>query len=397
MTMILMKDVDLFGKRVLIRADFNVPMENGEISSDARIRATLPTIQQALEAGACVVLMSHLDNPKEGMSDPAFSLAPIAKRLSILLEHPVTLLSDWEHGIDYEPSRIFLLENVRFNKGEKANDDVLALHLAALCDVFVMDAFASAHRAHASTCGIARYAPVACAGPLLEAEITALSRAILQAKNPVVAIVGGSKVSTKISVLRHLCELVDVLIVGGGIANTFLVAQGYSVGQSLYEPDFVEEAKKVMALCEKKGVALPLPVDVCVGDRFSASAIASIRSVSEVGSHELILDIGPNTVEKYISFIEKAKTVIWNGPVGVFEMPQFAEGTRELSTAIANSGAYTLAGGGDTIAAIDMFGIQHKISYVSTGGGAFLEFLEGKTLPALKVLEERYDALPQNS
>jgi phosphoglycerate kinase len=260
-----------------------------------------------------------------------------------------------------------------------------------------MDAFGSAHRAHASTCGIARYAPIACAGPLLEAEINALSRSVSQAKKPAVAIVGGSKVSTKISVLKHLCELVDVLIVGGGIANTFLVAQGYSVGQSLYEPDYVEEAKAVIALCEKKGVALPLPVDVCVGDRFSASAIASVRNVSEVGSHELILDIGPKTIARYVPFLEKAKTIIWNGPVGVFEMPQFAEGTRALAQAVADSGAYTLAGGGDTIAAIEMFGIQNEISYVSTGGGAFLEFLEGKILPCLKILEERHDALPQSS
>ena len=397
MTMLMMRDVDLCGKRVLIRADFNVPMEGGEISNDARIRATLPTIQKALDAGSCIILMSHLGRPKEGAIDPAFSLAPIARRLTALLEHPVTLLAEWDDGFDCEPGRIYLLENARFNVGEKANDDVLSLHLAALCDVFVMDAFGSAHRAHASTCGIARYAPIACAGPLVEAEVNALTRAMQDPKKPVVAIVGGSKVSSKISLLKNLVERVNVLIVGGGIANTFLVAKGYGVGQSLYEPDYVEEAKEVIALCEKKGVALPLPVDVCVGDRFSSSAIASIRSVDEVGDHELILDIGPKTVAKYVPFLESAKTIIWNGPVGVFEMPQFADGTRAIAQAIAHSNAYTLAGGGDTTAAIDMFGIQDKISYISTGGGAFLEFLEGKSLPGLRILEERYDSLPQNS
>lgn len=397
MTMLMMRDVDLCGKRVLIREDFNVPMEGGEISNDARIRAALPTIQAAIDAGACVILMSHLGRPKEGTVDPAFSLLPIAKRLTLLLNHPVTLLTEWDNGVDCEPGRIYLLENARFNVGEKANDDVLALHLAALCDVFVMDAFGSAHRAHASTCGVARYAPIACAGPLVEAEVTALTKAMSQAKKPVVAIVGGSKVSTKISVLKNLCELVDVLIVGGGIANTFLVAAGHTVGQSLYEPDFVDEAKAIMTLCAERGIDLPLPIDVCVGDRFSATAIASIRGVDDVGKHELILDIGPKTVAKYVPFLENAKTIIWNGPVGVFEMPQFADGTRALAKAIASSTAYTLAGGGDTAAAIEMFGIQDKISYISTGGGAFLEFLEGKSLPGLRILEERYDALPQNS
>jgi phosphoglycerate kinase len=394
MTMLFMRDVDLCGKRVLIRADFNVPMENGDISNDARIRATLPTIQKALDAGACVMLMSHLGRPKEGVIDPALSLAPIAKRLSVLLEQPVTLLVDWKEGFDCDPGRIFLLENIRFNLGEKSNDDILALQLASLCDVFVMDAFGSAHRAHASTCGVARYAPIACAGPLVEAEIRALSRAVAHAKKPVVAIVGGSKVSSKISVLKHLCDMVDVLIVGGGIANTFLVAQGHTVGQSLYELDFVPEAKAVIALCQERGVALPLPIDVRVGDRFSSEAVASVRSVNAVGEHELILDIGPETMKTYLPFIQQANTIIWNGPVGVFEMPQFSEGTREMAQAIANSHAFTLAGGGDTVAAIDLFGIQDKISYISTGGGAFLEFLEGKILPSLQVLEERYDALP---
>lgn len=397
MTMLMMRDVDLCGKRVLIRADFNVPMESGDISNDARIRATLPTIQKAIDAGACVILMSHLGRPNEGAIDPAFSLAPIAKRLTALLQHPVTLLAEWDNGFDCEPGRVYLLENARFNVGEKANDDVLALHLAALCDVFVMDAFGSAHRAHASTCGVARYAPIACAGPLVEAEVTALTKAMLQPKKPIVAIVGGSKASTKMGVLKHLCEMVDVLIVGGGIANTFLVAAGHTVGQSLYEPAYVEEAKALMALCKERGVAIPLPVDVCVGDRFSATAIASIRGIDEVGKHELILDIGPKTVAKYVPYIESAKTIIWNGPVGVFEMPQFADGTRAIAKAIANSSAYTLAGGGDTAAAIEMFGIQDKISYISTGGGAFLEFLEGKSLPGLRILEERYDSLPQNS
>lgn len=397
MPMLMMRDVDLCGKRVLIRADFNVPMEAGAISNDARIRATLPTIQKAIDAGACVILMSHLGRPKEGVLDPAFSLAPIAKRLTTLMNHAVTLLAEWDDGFNCEPGRVYLLENARFNVGEKTNDDVLSLHLAALCDVFVMDAFGSAHRAHASTCGIARYAPIACAGPLVEAEVNALTRAMKEAKKPVVAIVGGSKVSSKISVLKHLCDMVDVLIVGGGIANTFLVAEGHKVGQSLYEPDYVEEAKAIIALCKDRGIALPLPVDVSVGDRFSATAIASIRSVDDVGAHELVLDIGPKTVTKYVPFLESAKTIIWNGPVGVFEMPQFSDGTRAIAKAIANSDAYTLAGGGDTIAAIDMFGLQDKVSYISTGGGAFLEFLEGKSLPGLRILEERYDSLPQNS
>lgn len=396
MTMLTMSDVDLMGKRVLMREDFNVPMHEGKITSDARIQAALPGIQKALKAGAAVILMSHLGRPVEGESDPHYSLGPVASHLSALLGQEVKFISAWKDGINVEPGDVVLLENVRFLNGETSNDDVLALRLASLCDVFVMDAFGSAHRAHASTQGVARYAPIACAGPLLEAEVKGLSKALNNPAKPMAAIVGGSKVSSKLTILRSLTSIVDILIVGGGIANTFIVAAGHKVGKSLYEPELVVEAKSLMDLCAKRGVKLPLPVDVVVGDRFTDTAVATIRNIDEVKDDELILDIGPKTVAQYIKLLEDAKTIIWNGPVGVFEMPQFAEGTKALAAAIAESQAYSIAGGGDTLSAIDKFKITDKISYISTGGGAFLEFLEGKILPGIAILEERYNALPHH-
>lgn len=396
MTMLTMSDVDLMGKRVLMREDFNVPMHEGKITSDARIQAALPGIQKALKAGAAVILMSHLGRPVEGESDPHYSLGPVASHLSALLGQEVKFISAWRDGINVEPGDVVLLENVRFLNGETSNDDVLALRLASLCDVFVMDAFGSAHRAHASTQGVARYAPIACAGPLLEAEVKGLSKALNNPAKPMAAIVGGSKVSSKLTILRSLTSIVDILIVGGGIANTFIVAAGHKVGKSLYEPELVVEAKSLMDLCAKRGVKLPLPVDVVVGDRFTDTAVATIRNIDEVKDDELILDIGPKTVAQYIKLLEDAKTIIWNGPVGVFEMPQFAEGTKALAAAIAESQAYSIAGGGDTLSAIDKFKITDKISYISTGGGAFLEFLEGKILPGIAILEERYNALPHH-
>lgn len=397
MPMLSMNDVDLIGKRVLIREDFNVPMENGEITNDQRIRAALPTIQKAMDAGAAVILVSHMGRPTEGEFDPQYSLAPVAKRLSDLLDEPVKFITPWPEDVDVEPGEVVLLENVRFNPGEKANDDILSIRMAALCDVFVMDAFGCAHRAHASTHGIARYAPIACAGPLLELEVKALSKALDNPKKPMMAIVGGSKVSTKLTILRSLCQMVDMLIVGGGIANTFLVAQGHKVGKSLYEPDLVEEARSLLSLCESRGIKFPMPVDVITGDRFTQSAVANTRNIDDVKDDELILDIGPKTAQMYAHLIEQAKTIVWNGPVGVFEMPQFSEGTQALAKAVAKSHAFSIAGGGDTVAAIDKFNVQNDISYISTGGGAFLEFLEGKPLPAIAILKERYDALPQNS
>lgn len=391
--MLSMHDVDLIGKRVLIREDFNVPMIDGEITDDQRIRAALPTLRFALHAGASVMIMTHLGRPLEGQYNPEFTTAPVAARLSELLGQPVHFIGDWQEGVDIESGEVALLENVRFNIGENNNDDVLALRYAALCDVFVMDAFGTAHRAQASTHGVARYAPVACAGLLLQEEISALSKALANPKKPMVAIVGGSKVSSKLSVLNTLANMVDALIVGGGIANTFIVAAGHSVGKSLYEPDLIGQAKAIMAQCEEKGVKLPIPEDVVVADRFSESAIATVKNINEVRNDELILDVGPKTLSKYGHIIEPAKTIVWNGPVGVFEMPPFSEGTKALAEMIANSHAFTLAGGGDTIAAIEKFNVKDKISYISTGGGAFLEFLEGKPLPGITILEQRYDAL----
>jgi phosphoglycerate kinase len=389
MPVIDMRDLDLAGKRVLIREDLNVPIAEGHITSDLRIRAALPTIRSALEDGAAVMLMSHLGRPVEGQPDPEFSLAPIASRLSELLETDVPLVTDWASGVAIEPGQVCLLENVRFAEGEKACDDGLSKRLAALCDVFVMDAFGTAHRAQASTVGVARFAPVACAGPLLSGELAALHQALEQPRRPMVAIVGGAKVSTKLDVLDALGELVDTLIVGGGIANTFIAAAGHKVGKSLHEPDMLDTARALAANTHDRA-EIPLPTDVVVAAEFSATATASVKSVDDVADDELILDIGPQTAERFAEIIAAAGTVIWNGPMGVFEFDQFGAGTKKLAEAIATSPAFSVAGGGDTLAAIDKYGIAGDISYISTGGGAFLEFVEGKKLPAVAILEERY-------
>jgi len=396
MVMLSMHDVDLIGKRVLIRVDFNVPMNHGNITDDQRIQAALPTLKYALQAGACLMIMTHLGRPVEGEFNPEFSTQPLAAHLAKLLDHPVRFIADWEEGVDAEPGDVVMLENVRFNRGENSDDDVLALRYAALCDVFVMDAFGTAHRAQASTHGVARYAPVACAGLLLQQEVTALSKAFNNPAKPMLAIVGGSKVSSKLSVLHTLSTMVNTLIVGGGIANTFLVAAGHQVGKSLYEPELVSQAKDIIDYCAKHGVNLPLPIDVVVATQFSDSAIAVLKNISQVNDDEMILDVGPQTTALYESFIAAAKTIVWNGPVGVFEIPQFSAGTKQLAEMVAKSEAFSIAGGGDTIAAIEQFKVTDKISYISTGGGAFLEFLEGKPLPGIAILEQRYDALPTN-
>lgn len=379
-------DIDIKNKRLLIREDLNVPMKNGQITNDKRLHAVLPTVQQALIQGAAVILMSHLGRPKEGQPDEQYSLAPVAKRLSELLKQSVRFEKDWLEGLDIQPGEVVLVENVRFLKGEKANDSALAEKMAAQCDIFVMDAFATAHRAHASTTGVAKAAKKAYAGPLLLAELEALSKALEKPKKPVVAIVGGAKVSTKLPVLRSLLEKVDVLIVGGGIANTFLLASGYKVGKSLVEDDQLVVAKALLALAEKRGVALPLPTDVRVAKAFSEQASATVKLLADVSDDDMILDVGPKTADSYASLLQQAGTILWNGPVGVFEFPAFAQGTESLAKAIANSKAFSLAGGGDTLAAIDQFGVADKISYISTGGGAFLEFVEGKTLPGVEAL-----------
>jgi phosphoglycerate kinase len=383
-----MQDTVLAEQRVLIRQDLNVPIADGRITSDARIIAALPTLRQALESGAAVMVMSHLGRPTEGESDAKFSLRPVADKLSELLDTDVSLIDDWIDGVDVDPGQIVLLENVRFLAGEKACDDALSKKMAALCDVFVMDAFGTAHRAQASTYGVAKYAPVACAGPLLSAELDALGKALDNPARPVVAIVGGSKVSTKLTVLGALGDIVDQLIVGGGIANTFIAAAGHNVGKSLYEADMVDTANELVA--GKAGrAAIPVPTDVVVADEFSADATATTKPVDQVGDDELILDIGPETSAMFAEILKDAGTIIWNGPVGVFEIDQFGGGTKALAEAIAASGAFSVAGGGDTLAAIDKYGVAGDISYISTGGGAFLEFVEGKTLPAVAVLEER--------
>ncbi len=384
-----MADLDLAGRRVLIREDFNVPIANGTVTSDARIRAALPTLRDAIERRARVLVMSHLGRPKEGERDPALSLAPVAKSLSQLLGRPVRFVEDWIGGVTAEPGEVVLLENVRFLKGEKKDDEALARRMAALCDVFVMDAFGTAHRAEASTHGVALQAPVACAGPLLAAELDALERALHAPARPLVAVVGGSKVSTKLSVLENLVAKVDQLVVGGGIANTFLAASGMPVGRSLHEPDMVDVAKRLLSEAKKRGVGIPIPTDVVVAREFAATAKAETRAASAVGLDEMILDIGPESAKAVAVIVEKAGTVIWNGPLGVFEFDQFGEGTRTLAAAIAKSPAFSIAGGGDTLAAIEKYGIENDVSYVSTGGGAFLEFVEGKTLPAVAVLEAR--------
>ena len=384
-----MVDLPLAGKRVLIREDLNVPVQKGAVTSDARIRAALPTLRLALDAGARVIILSHLGRPDEGKFDPELSLAPVAAKLSELLGKPVPLVKDWLGGVSVQPGAAVLCENVRFNKGEKKDAEPLARQMAALCDVFVMDAFGTAHRAEASTHGVAKFAPVACAGPLLVAELTALERALAKPARPMVAIVAGSKVSTKLTVLESLLDKVDKLIVGGGIANTFLAATGVRVGKSLYEKDMLEIASKLLKRARERGAEIPLPVDVVVAREFAATAHADVRPVNEVADDEMILDIGPDTAEQFADTLKSAGTIVWNGPVGVFEYDQFGEGTKEIADAIARSSAFSLAGGGDTLAAIEKYGVEDGISYISTGGGAFLEFVEGKTLPAVAILEQR--------
>lgn len=389
MSVLRMTDLDLRGQRVLIREDLNVPVQGGVVTSDARIRAALPTIQAAKEAGARVLVMSHLGRPEEGVYDEEFSLAPVAKRLSELLGYKVRFEKRWLDGVTCEPGEVVLLENVRFNKGEKKNKDELAQKMAALCDVYVMDAFGTAHRAEASTHGVARFAKVACAGPLLMNELIALETALEKPKRPLVAIVAGSKVSTKLTVLESLLGKVDKLIVGGGIANTFLAAQGRNVGKSLMEAEMIDIAKGLLQRSAQLGVDIPLPTDVVVAKEFSASAEADVKPVQRVAADEMILDIGPDTAERFARLLKDAGTIVWNGPVGVFEFDQFGEGTRTLAHAIARSPAFSIGGGGDTLAAIEKYRVEDDISYISTGGGAFLEFLEGKKLPAVAVLEER--------
>ncbi len=384
-----MVDQDLSGKRVLIRQDLNVPVKDGEVTSDIRIQASLPTIQKALAAGAGVMLMSHLGRPTEGEYNEEFSLQPVANRISELLGQSVRLEKDWLEGISIAPGEVVLCENVRFNKGEKKNDAELGKKMAALCDIFVMDAFGTAHRAQASTHSVAQYAPIACSGPLLSNELEALGKALETPAKPLVAIVGGSKVSTKLTVLKSLSEKVDQLIVGGGIANTFIAAAGYPVGKSLYEADLIEDAKQLIAAAKQSGSDIPIPVDVVCAKEFSETAEATIKKVADVAEDDLILDIGPETTAQYAEVLKNAGTIVWNGPVGVFEIEQFSEGTRSLSYAIAESPAFSIAGGGDTLAAIDKYQIKDKVSYTSTGGGAFLEFLEGKELPAVAILNQR--------
>ena len=384
-----MSSLDLSGKRVLIREDLNVPIKDGEVSSDARIRAALPTIQAALAAKAHVIVMSHLGRPEEGKFSAEFSLAPVAKRMTQLLGVPVTLKRDWLDGVSVAAGEVVLLENVRFNKGEKKDSEELAKKMAALCDIYVMDAFGTAHRAEASTHGVAKFAPVACAGPLLVSELSALETALENPARPLLAIVAGSKVSTKLTVLESLLGKVDQLIVGGGITNTFLAALGFNVGKSLHEPDMLDICKRLLEQAKKRDIVIPMPTDVVVATEFSSKAEADVKSVSAVSDDEMILDIGPDSAEEMAKLIAAAGTVLWNGPVGVFEFDQFGEGTRTLANAIARSKAFSLAGGGDTLAAIEKYGIEDSISYISTGGGAFLEFVEGKTLPAVAMLEAR--------
>ena len=385
-----MKELDLREKRVLIRQDLNVPVSNGKVSSDSRIVASLPTIQSALEGGAAVLVMSHLGRPTEGEADPEFSLAPVADYLSDALGRDVPLVADYlEVNPDCTAGSVCLLENVRFNHGEKSDDEALAKRYAALCDIFVMDAFGTAHRAQASTHGVARFADQACAGPLLSAELDALGRALRSPTPPTIAIVGGAKVSTKLTVLETLAKKVDVLVPGGGIANTFIAAQGHNVGKSLYEPDLIDAAAAMLEAAGSGGAEIAMPVDVAVGRTFDAKEEAQIRSIDEVEDGDLILDVGPRTAADYASRMAVAGTIVWNGPVGVFEFPAFSAGTRLLGEAIATSSAFSIAGGGDTLAAVDRFDLASGISYISTGGGAFLEFLEGRELPAVAILDQR--------
>jgi len=389
MTILRMTDLDLAGKRVLIRQDLNVPVADGRVTSDQRITASIPTLRLALEKGAAVMVTSHLGRPKEGAWSEADSLAPVAARLGELLGREVPLVKDWTDGVEVAPGQLVLLENCRMNVGEKADDEALSKKYAALCDVFVMDAFGTAHRAQASTHGAIRFAPVACGGPLLMAELDALDKALANPARPLLAIVAGSKVSTKLELLSSLVSKVDQLIVGGGIANTFVAAMGHGVGKSLVEPDLVDTAKRIMADAKARGAEIPLPLDVVVAPAFAADAPATVKAVDAVGADDMILDIGPETARAYAALIAKAGTVVWNGPVGVFEFDAFGKGTEAVARAIAASPAFSIAGGGDTLAAVDKYGIAGDVSYISTGGGAFLEFLEGKTLPAVAALEAR--------
>jgi len=389
MNLIKLSDVDLNNKKVLIREDLNVPIKDGMITSDQRLQAAIPTLRSALEAGAAVIVLSHLGRPEEGRIDNHYSLKPVADYLSNHLNFPVTFEKNYLDGVNVKPKELVICENVRFNKGEKANDDELAKRLANLCDIFVMDAFGTAHRAQASTYGVAKYAPIAVAGPLLVRELEVLQRIFKNPAKPLIAVVGGAKVSSKLSLLKQLVQKVDVLILGGGIVNTFLKAQGHEIGKSLCENNLLDDARDILKLAHSSGCAIPLPVDVVVGKSFSDSCPAYNKSLAHVANDDMIMDIGPETVARYIQFLDKAKTIIWNGPVGVFEFPQFSYGTRALAIAIANNEAFTIAGGGETLAAIDLYDLTEQISYISTGGGAFLEFLEGKTLPAVAILEER--------
>jgi phosphoglycerate kinase len=389
MTFLRMTDLDLKGKRLLIRQDLNVPIQEGRITSDARLRASLPTLKYALDAGAAVLVCSHLGRPKAGVPAPEHSLAPVAGWLSQALGRPVPLITNWIDGVPLKPGEIALAENTRFLKGEKEDDEALARKMAALCDLYVMDAFGTAHRAEASTHGVARFAPVACAGPLLAAELDALGQALAHPKRPLCVIVGGSKVSTKLELLSNLADVADQLIIGGGIANTFLAAAGHPVGRSLYEPDMLDTARAIRDKIRKRGGDIPLPEDVVVATEISAEARAEARPAGEVHDDEMILDIGPKTAARLAGLLKNAGTIVWNGPVGVFEYEAFAGGTKALARAIAGSSAFSLAGGGDTLAAIDKFGVAKDIGYISTGGGAFLEFLEGKALPAVAILRER--------
>ena len=390
MNVVKMTDLKLAGKRVFIRADLNVPQdERGNITDDTRIRASVPAVRRALDAGAAVMVTSHLGRPREGEFNEQDSLGPIARRLSELIGVPVPLKRDWTGGVDVKPGAVVMLENCRFNPGEKKDDDALARKMAALCDVYVNDAFGTAHRAEATTHGIAKYAPVACAGPLMAAELDALGRALHDPRRPLVAIVAGSKVSTKLTILKALAQKVDQLIVGGGIGNTFLLAAGVRIGKSVAEPSLIGEAQAIADMMKARGAQVPLPVDVVVAAELSARARANAVSVDQVGADDMILDIGPRTATQLAELLRKAGTIIWNGPLGVFEFDQFGAGTRRIAEAVAASDAFSIVGGGDTIAALAKYGVTDKVSYISTGGGAFLEFLEGKRLPAVEVLEQR--------
>ncbi|MEK7991625.1 MAG: phosphoglycerate kinase [Thiotrichaceae bacterium] len=389
MTIIKMTDLDLKGKRVLIREDLNVPIKDGKVSSDKRITSSLPTIKLAMDAGAKVMVMSHLGRPTEGEYSEEDSLKPVAEHMSSLLGKEIRLVKDWLNGVELAEGDVVLCENVRFNKGEKKNDEALSKQMAALCDIYVMDAFGTAHRAQASTHGVGQFAPVACAGPLLAGELEALGKALKEPARPMVAIVAGSKVSTKLTVLESLSTVVDQLIVGGGIANTFIKSIGHGVGKSLCENDLVETAQKLTAAAEARGGSIPVPTDVVVGKEFSESTPATLKKVNEVAEDDMIFDIGPDTAKMLAEILKNAGTIVWNGPVGVFEFDQFGDGTKAIAEAIAESSAFSIAGGGDTLAAVDKYGVEDKISYISTGGGAFLEFLEGKKLPAVEMLEAR--------